>query len=480
MTHLDPKKPRSVIGKFNSSLDLGGSQKAAEAQRHIQQYQEHLQTISEDMAKVNEEIKYFETQKTAVETTLKDNQVTAEAQRAKERWERAIQREEQSLDRAYTQFRETFNTNAALFFARPLMTRVLTLLKESRIESKGIPNMNATSIDFILKRGRCICGAEIHPGSDSYDHLLAEREYLPPQSIGTVLRNFKDHVTRYNASIESFSTSVQESYKNIYQHKLNIAEWEEEVRTLSQKIQGTLDMQKYETDLQAIKRRIKQAHEKRDGLLQDQGATRKDIERNEKLYESLVAATAKNQQILLYKKYSDAAYEWIRKTYVAREAEIREQLEQTVNRIFAQMYHGHRKVMIDSRYHVSLLTNVGTDSLITDESRGLETVKNFAFIAGLVDLARTKVANTLGPNDDPLATEPYPLVMDAPFSNADEHHVGSISKILPMIAEQVIMVVMEKDWKYAEQTLGERVGKKYVLDKKSETLTYIEEVSVHV
>ena len=49
-----------------------------------------------------------------------------------------------------------------------------------------------------------------------------------------------------------------------------------------------------------------------------------------------------------------------------------------------------------------------------------------------------------------------------------------------MIAEQVIMVVMEKDWKYAEQTLGERVGKKYVLDKKSETLTYIEEVSVHV
>lgn len=128
------------------------------------------------MAQVNEEIKYFEGKKTNVETALKDNQATTEAQRDRECWERTIQGEGQSLDRGYTQFRNTFNNNAPLFFARPLMTRALTLLKESRIESKGIPNVTATSIDYILKRGQCICGAEIHPESRSYDHLLAERE----------------------------------------------------------------------------------------------------------------------------------------------------------------------------------------------------------------------------------------------------------------------------------------------------------------
>jgi DNA sulfur modification protein DndD len=70
-------------------------------------------------------------------------------------------------------------------------------------------------------------------------------------------------------------------------------------------------------------------------------------------------------------------------------------------------------------------------------------------------------------------SEPYPLVMDAPFSNADEKHVGNISKVLPEVAQQVIMFVMSKDWSFAENVMGQNVGKRYVLEKKSETLTYI-------
>ena len=115
------------------------------------------------------------------------------------------------------------------------------------------------------------------------------------------------------------------------------------------------------------------------------------------------------------------------------------------------------------------------DEMVTDESRGLETVKNFAFIAGLVDLAREKIKERTGGLEMALSSEPYPLVMDAPFSNADEKHVSNISRVLPDIAEQVIMVVMAKDWGFAEPVMGYRVGKKYYLDKRSETLTYIRE-----
>lgn len=70
-----------------------------------------------------------------------------------------------------------------------------------------------------------------------------------------------------------------------------------------------------------------------------------------------------------------------------------------------------------------------------------------------------------------LSSEPYPLVMDAPFSNADETHTANISKVLPEIAEQVIMFVMQKDWNYAEPVMNDRVGQKYHLNKISETYT---------
>ncbi|WP_052475825.1 hypothetical protein [Cohnella kolymensis] len=196
----------------------------------------------------------------------------------------------------------------------------------------------------------------------------------------------------------------------------------------------------------------------------------------QKVYSGSITASEKNKQIMLYNKYAEAIYYWVKDTYEVKEIEIKDQLEKKVNDIFSRMYHGKRQVVIDSKYRVSLLTAYGDSSVQTDESRGLETVKNFAFIAGLVDLARGKINSNTGDEDLALSSEPYPLVMDAPFSNADEKHVSTISKILPEIAEQVIMVVMAKDWGYAETVMGGKVGKKYMLVKESETLTYIKEV----
>ena len=64
--------------------------------------------------------------------------------------------------------------------------------------------------------------------------------------------------------------------------------------------------------------------------------------------------------------------------------------------------------------------------------------------------------------------------MDAPFSNADETHIKNISKVLPEIANQVIMFVMEKDWQYAETVMNAHVGKYCTLKKLSESHTEIE------
>lgn len=105
------------------------------------------------------------------------------------------------------------------------------------------------------------------------------------------------------------------------------------------------------------------------------------------------------------------------------------------------------------------------------ESEGLNRVKNFAFIAGLVALAKRQIFKDLR-----IASEAYPLVMDAPFSNADEIHTANISKVLPRIAEQIIMFVMQKNWNFAETVMNHRVGKKYRLNKIRETFTKVEEV----
>ncbi len=138
------------------------------------------------------------------------------------------------------------------------------------------------------------------------------------------------------------------------------------------------------------------------------------------------------------------------------------------------MYHGHRRVVIDQKYRVSLLTTIAEKEIAAGESEGSNRVKNFAFIAGLVALAKEKIMTDNSEKGFDLSSEPYPLVMDAPFSNADETHTANISKVLPEIAEQVIMFVMHKDWRYAEPVMSQRVGKQYQLNKISETFTRLQ------
>ena len=65
------------------------------------------------------------------------------------------------------------------------------------------------------------------------------------------------------------------------------------------------------------------------------------------------------------------------------------------------------------------------------------------------------------------------MVLDAPFSQADEKHIPAISKLLASNAEQIILVVMKKDWNYAKDILNDKVGKSYLLTKESETHTNI-------
>lgn len=93
----------------------------------------------------------------------------------------------------------------------------------------------------------------------------------------------------------------------------------------------------------------------------------------------------------------------------------------------------------------------------------------FAFIAGVIKVARESK------DDNDLATEAYPLVMDAPLSAFDKRRIKTVCDTLPNIAEQVIIFIKDTDGEIAEEYLSDKIGAKYEFDKKSETETYFKE-----
>ena len=357
------------------------------------------------------------------------------------------------------------------FFAQPLLSTASAFLKEVKVDDKGVRDLTKPTIMELIKRGRCICGQEIKEGNDAYQHLMAELAYVPPESIGNTVRHYREKLASFSRPAERTYTSIDQRYKEILRSKNRIQEWEDELDTISDQISGKENMRQYETELSDIKGRLRTLHDKKDRLNREEGAQKNDIERYKKVYDSLTAVSGKNRLAMELMNYAESIRDWLEETYKAKELTIREDLETKVNEIFEQMYHGHRRVAINAKYHVDLLTTVADKEIAAGESEGSNRVKNFAFIAGLVALAKGKIVTDSSENGINLSSEPYPLVMDAPFSNADETHTANISKVLPEIAEQVIMFVMQKDWNYAEPVMSDRVGKRYHLNKISETYT---------
>lgn len=388
LRHLNPNVKTSVIGKFKSSMDIAGNQKAAEALQRMNSDMERKQVMAQNMENIKNEIEHYEARKQQLDEILRAEQTTAEDQRRKEELEREIKSETRFYEEAGKRLISDFNTNAVGFFAHPLMQGAIELLKSVNMADMGVEGKNASAIDFLIQRGECICGAEIQVGNEAHKHLIHERDYLPPQAIGTMIRTYKKELGMYKDSAKDYYENIKGRYEDIYRYKTRIQDCEEELEDISKRIQGKTNVAKYEEELRDVKFRLKRFYDEKDNLIREDGACDNEIERCKKLYASNVTASDKNKLIMEYLQYAENIYEWIRSSYSAKELDIEGKLENKVNKIFTRMYHGKRKLIIDDKYRVTLLTSYAYEDVKTDESRGLETVKNFAFIAGLVDLAR--------------------------------------------------------------------------------------------
>ena len=473
--HIGTKgNKKTVLGKLYGAMDTDGDKRARNALDMIQSSEAKRETIKDQLETCASQIKQYEARKGQLDDILRDNQTTSTLQKKKEDLERRISTERSSLESTTGLFFKEFSKGSLQMFAQPLLGRANDFLAATKIDDKGIRDLTAPTILELIKRGRCICGAEICEGNDAYRHLMEELNYVPPESIGNTVRHYREKLSSFSKNADHIYDSLTSRYQEIYRSKARIQEWEDELADISIQIRGKENMKQYETELLDVKKRLRELSDKKERLIRDDATLKNDIERYKKVYDSLVAVSDKNKETMLFIQYAEEILEWLSSTYKEKEAFIREALETKVNHIFEQMYHGHRRVSIDQRYQVTLLTTIEDKEVAAGESEGSNRVKSFAFIAGLVALAKEKLIATAGEEGFNLSSEPYPLVMDAPFSNADEIHTANISKVLPEIAEQVIMFVMQKDWRYAEPVMASRVGKQYTLKKHSETYTVLE------
>lgn len=461
-----------VLKGFQNSIDTSGDINAQKARDALETAQKQLENYEKEKENADMQMQYWQGKEREYDSELakSDIEQVKKAKAERDRIVHAIESEKTKYRNEVQSLVEAFNNRPYAFFGMPALKESLELLETVKDTTECVPGMDQDSIDYLINRKVCICGTHLLPNSLPYDKIMEERGKLPPEHIGSVVKNYKTKAEGYLAGSENYVTALENHYKQIRSIKRTLGQLQDDYDNQADLI---LD----DSSAKAIEIKRKDAHSKYieskndfEHAVRNIGRCNENIKNCEDTIDKYARNSKKNERIAKVIAYSETVYDWLNDTYKNKENTVRNELEKRVNDNFSKMYHGERSIIIDDKYRVKY------SDVKTEESDGLKAVKSFAFIASLISMAKDKILD----DQEIELGQVYPIVMDAPFSNVDEIHINNICEILPCIANQVIMAVMKKDWDYASVNLDKYVGMSYMIQKDTDADGHEIDTSTHI
>ena len=463
INHLSPSKSNSVIGKLNESYVGDSSGKILALTKDIENIQNDLDNIDKRLSEIDGEIADAQTSKTRYEEEIKKYSDAEELQRKRETLERDYNAAINVKSQLVKALCHSFNVGSLSFISMSLVESALKIVSESDFGGKDIPEMHSKTIDYLIKRGSCICGTQLMEGTLPYKNVIALKDYLPPQSIGVTVGQFvKESKNMYSINYTDLFTEMNNQLSVISAQSETIDNIKVEIDQISDKLGGDdvkEQVNKLNGQINACKRSVFSLSNERDSLIRKQGSLETDKSIKENRRAELSLHDSNNQQIERLKAYAIRLYNNFVNEYKVKEGEVREKLEKSMNEIFKDIYNGGLSLTIDEKYNISVLVGENNPDVETSSAQSISVI--FAFISAIIKMARENQEQ----NKDVSYSEPYPLVMDAPLSAFDKKRIKAICDSIPNIAEQVIIFIKDTDGDLAEEHLGSKVSKRHSFEK---------------
>lgn len=471
LSHLKGRGNTNVLRVYESSYDAKSNSKIAEYTRQIEELSEKIENIEARLIDIDNNKEIAQDKCTDLTERIAKNKESENLAKKKADLIRKRNHLIDSKSAKTTSILRSFNNSAPSYFAKKLMKDALQALSQAEKLDKGVPNVNDKTIQFMLDRKKCICGTEILAGNDAFVSLTRLLEYIPPKSIGNMIGDFVNKCEDRNRAVKNYFDDFCDDYKFIRDFEETYAEHEADIQKIEQQLEGLESVGSLQADLSRYEKEIKTLDSEKDLLNQQKGSHSTKQKELEAARQELANKDENNRKIEIYKAYAQYMYDTLSEQYATEETKMRDDLQNTVNDLFRNIYNGGFSLSLDEKYNIQINVidqEAGfSEDVETSTAQSISVI--FAFIAGVIKMAR----QSQQADNAMLVSEPYPLVMDAPLSAFDKTRIKTVCEVLPAVAEQVIIFIKDTDGDLAEENLGSKVGQRYMFDKKNEFEVYI-------
>lgn len=363
------------------------------------------------------------------------------------------------------------------FFATPIFNEVGKIKELNEGIHKTISKLTRPTLKYIIEQGECICGTKFEVGDQIFTHITDLMNYVPPKTLGQLLEDYDKQRNVLKASSEGFWNTFVTAVKTIRDTSAQIEGMTSEQNELFNSLSNNESGETAKKKLNELKPELEKIHNNQVRVEAELVNIDKDIANLISDKNKYINIDESSSHDLLLLAYAKRLVQMLKEDYAKKEKQTRYNLQVKINEIFADLYDGNIKINVDEKYKIYV-------NAVDDLFHGSDIEKNtaqkyaiiFAFISAVIDLAKHKANDVTTDEKDivDLDSEGYPLVMDAPLSAFDKTRILNICDALPRIADQVIIFIKDTDGEIAEQYLGDKVGKRYLINKDNNLNSTIE------
>lgn len=467
---LSPYTNKGVYAMFDKDKKLDMTQNVEVVEGQIEQ-------LAEDLERYKKEVE--EDKNNAQELLAKANDLDAlvEANADAGAKQKELHSAEQSLiglqsqrENLFRELSDELDSNggrnpglASLFIAKaysdanvPEQYSTSDLISLNSEHSYG--QQSASAIDEIIEKGVCVCGERIVNGDEHYKHLIELKKYLRPHDYGGDLKYFEQEMRELDRAAKSAGYNIARCAAALKGNIRNISDTEDQINALKQQLKNfNGDVGKWKSDSENLKSKASNL-KGRASYIESQNIPncQRQLDECQARLSAMQLKSVENDKIDHYLAYVKEIYKLAESRLESAKNSIASTLEQKANEIFKRFGNEGVDLKLD---HGNYVVKPYQNNKPIGLSTGQKAMKNFAYVAGLISLAKENNNGCLD-GEDP---EDYPLIMDAPFSDLSSENIEKVCAVLPQYCSQLIITLLDKDFEHAKNPLAPYVNKIYEL-----------------
>lgn len=449
---------------LENELKAIGDSEIKKLLREQEKIEKEIERITKRQTEIKQELEYQKTFKKETSTRLRELSAAKEMQERRQDLDNQKAANQESLRQTREALKKLISGRGYTVLLSQTTTQFREIINDLKQRGELTSGISREFVNDLLKSQRCICGAELHAGSHTHEHVKIWLNRAGSSAVEETAIRMSAQVDEIDNQATAFWQEVDKEQARINQLRQTISQIEAELDNLQERLRKDAN-----EEISSLQKRLDQIESKIDELNREQGANQQKISQWKAEIDVLGKQIAKQrvneerQELAQRRIYATQdAIERLTEVRNRQEKQFRMQLEKRVQEIFSQISFTPYIPKISDKYELTLVENTAGIEASVAASTGENQILSLSFIASIIDRVREWSENRKMLMIPDSST--FPIVMDSPFGSLDEISRRRIARTIPKLANQLIVLVTKTQWRgEVAEEMAERIGREYVL-----------------